>query len=667
MRVKSLLFIMGACLCIEAEAQALPAGGYGNAVKDSFRISSVNGREVGLGIGRAVVRPAIEPVRIFTGKDGVMRAEQPLEPAAAPWDVKEIRQRVSADNALRLDSVVGYNTDGSKATMQQFTYNSDGLTIHRANSYYNSATGGWDLAEEYGYEWTDDGLILDEWGKAYGMGTRHTYVYNDRGWGIGQIIYELGADGEWVQSSKGEYEYDDNANITAERTYVWDGSQWQPSTKAVSAYDSKNRQTYIEGYEWDGSQWVGSVKKFYEWTDKPNPQPIEGSNNERFTLSLGCSWNNGAWEPSIMYVQKFDNPDGYITMQETAYWNGHSWGGGGNTGTTRVTYWKYDENNIEIYEDGYNCIKDSTEWIKTYDVTNDWTYDVDGNRNGTSKVVFYRYDSDYSLTDQYTEEFFEESYNADNLILWHKYWDCNLETYELEESSEYKRRYDDNGNMTYHIEWLWKGGERRPGVEHTFTYDADGNVTDQVSRSGGSSVVVGAPAMRGKDIDPEDLEGWTNSSHFTYAYQNGIRYEKIGYRWKNDEWTTNEGQTVEYDFGHPMESVITPVGWTDPYKIDALYDLFGDGNNGWQKAKKLYYWAEHVPAGVSEVAADDVKVNFDGNVITVTSDGSVDVKVYNVGGSCVRSSSEKSVWIGDQPSGVYILNVNGHTTKIVRK
>ena len=658
---------MGSCLCVEAMAQALPSNGGDNATTGKFGMSFVadgNGRS---GFGKTVVSSVLKPVATVKGHDGIMRAAKSAGTPVLPWNAKEIRKRVEGENTLRLDSVVGYNTDGSKATLQAFTYNSDGLMTYRANSYYNAETGDWDLAEEYGYEWTDDGLVLDEWGKAYGWGTRHTYVYNDRGWGTEMTIYELGVDGEWVQSSKGEYEYDDNANIIAERTYVWDGAQWQPSTKAVSNYDSKNRQTYIEGYTWDGTQWIGAIKKIYEWCDKPDPKPVDPENTDRNTVDMSFEWKNGQWEPSLAYIQEFDTPDGYITMQKTAWWNGHNWGGDGRVTDTNVTFWTYDENNVEIDQVGYRCIKDSTEWIKTFDVNYDWTYDEEGNRDGTYDIIFYTYDDDYNLIKQYNEERFEEAYNADNQILWKKYWDCNLETYELEESEEMKCRYDENGNMTYKIKWIWRNGERQPSIEQTYTYDEDGNVIDQLSRNGGNSgIIIGAPMKRSKEIEPDDLEGWVNSTHFTYSYENGIRYEKLGYRWKNENWMTNSGQTVEYDFDHPMESVITPVGWTDPYKIDALYDHYGDGNNGWLDSKKLYYWTEHVATGVSDVNATDVRVSYANDMITVEATGDVDVKVYNAGGACVKTTSEKTVDMGGQPSGVYIVKVNGHTTKIVK-
>ncbi len=61
-----------------------------------------------------------------------------------------------------------------------------------------------------------------------------------------------------------------------------------------------------------------------------------------------------------------------------------------------------------------------------------------------------------------------------------------------------------------------------------------------------------------------------------------------------------------------------------------------------------------------------VKVSYAGDVITIAATGDVDVKVYNAGGACVKTTSEKTVDMGGQPSGVYIVKVNGHTTKIVK-
>ena len=650
MKLNSLLVIIGSCLCLGASAQVGQKPAFGTPFANN------NAR-----LGGKALEMVIQPVETVKGADGVMRAVKPFKKVTTPWNVRRA-PRAAADGTLKLDSVVGYNADGSKASLQAFTYRADGLEIHRENSYYNAATGSWDLAEEYGYEWTDDGLILDEWGKFYGSGLRYTYKYNDRGWGTEQITYALGADGEWVYQSKGEYEYDDNANITAERTYVWDGSQWQPSTKAVSEYDSKNRQTYLEGYTWDGSQWVGGTKVFYEWTDKPNPQD---PTNQRFTFAQYYEWSDGAWKPQLMYVQEFDNPDGYITMQETAWWNGRNWGGDG--GSTNISLWDYDEHNVEIMHEGYLCLDDSTKWVKSFDTGYEWTYGDDGSREGYYVTQYYNYDdASGELTPTFAGRT-DEAWNAAGQMLWQKIWNWDYATNDLAASEEAKNQYDADGNLTNEARWTWTDGERKPSTETTYTYDADGNVIDQLSRNGGNfGIVVGAPA-NGKDIEPEDLEGWVNFTHFTFAYENGERTEKICYSWTDEQWAPRDRQTVEYDFDYPKEAVVTPVSWGDPYKIDAVHDLTGDGMGGWLSADKMYYWTETVATGISETVAADVKVRLKGGILTVTGADGATLNVYNAGGTCMASTTDDTGDMGAMPAGVYIVKVGAHTAKIVKK
>lgn len=666
MKWNCLLFTICTCLCVDATAQvASTESSDGTASKARFGIGFNNG---GSGVSKSFKR-MINPVRTTKGFDNVMRAAEPMTKVTSPWNARMAATRAAGDATMKLDSIIGYNADGSKYTLQAFKYNTQGLTVSQKNSYYNPETGQWNLAEEYGYEWTDDGLVLDEWSKAYGMGTRRTYVYNDRGWGIEQIIYDLDMNGEWKYLEKGEYEYDDNANITGERTYTWDGTQWQPMTKATSRYDEKNRQIYIESYYWDGAQWVGSDKHEYEWCEKPDPQPVDPTSTDRFTYSMAYLWDNGTWTPQLMYVQEFDTPDGYITLQKTCWWNGRNWGG--ENGSTTVATWTYDEHNAIIDNDGYWCVNDSAAWIKSYDGIYNWTYDEEGNREGGYDIIFMNYDSEYNPTDQYISTRYEEGYNADNLVTWRKVWGYDYMTGDIAEQEEMKRRYDDKGNITYEGRWTWSDGERQPESELTCTYDEDGNIIEESSRTGGSFggiIISKAPATRGSEIDDSDLEGWTNNFHSTYSYEDGTCYERLTYKWNNDKWTTNNGQIVDYDFDRPAESVITPAGWIDPYKIDAVHDLIGDGDEGWTSADKLYYWTEETATGITETsAAAELKARLIGNVLNVTAGDGLTVNLYNASGACVASTKSGAIDMTGMPAGLYIVKAGAAATKIIKK
>ena len=171
-------------------------------------------------------------------------------------------------------------------------------------------------------------------------------------------------------------------------------------------------------------------------------------------------------------------------------------------------------------------------------------------------------------------------------------------------------------------------------------------------------------------IEPEDEEGWVNSTRVVYAYENGTFVQSHSYRWSNGEWMTNKGQEVVYDFNVTSQDAYFPEGWADPYKINTIDDLYGDGNNGWLKQRRTYYYSEHIPSGLSTVttvAGGDVAVVYVDDKIEVSAEGNVKINIYSVGGTCVKSSSEKSVYIGDLPSGVYIVTVNGYKTKLAKK
>lgn len=605
------------------------------------------------------VEPLLKPVEITAGDDGVMRAATVQQRAASPWKARAVRTRAEAETTMRLDSLVGYNADGSKGTLQRFEYNEQGLTTLRVNSYYNPSQDSWDDVEWYGYEWTDDGLILDQYVKGYGVGTRYTFKYNDRGWGTEQVIYSLDEEGNWVESSRGEYEYDDRGNIVNERTYSWDGSQWQPATKATAQWDDKNRQLHLEGYEWDGSQWVGATNIYYEWSDVPNPTPVEGSNNERFTQSLSYVWENGAWVPSLMWQQDFDNPDGWMTRQARYYWNGRNWGG--EDGSTWEVFFEYDEHNAMTYQAGYYCYNDSTVWSKDYDCHYEWTYDEEGNREGYYEQTFYYYDENReNVVDQYVDMRYDEGYDAEGRQTWMKEWDANINDRELKPDSEWKKQYNEYGTIAYEANWTWKDGERQPGNMNQFTFDEDGNVIEQYSYNSGNSgmIPIGMPpATRGAGIEPGDEEGWVNSSHWIYAYENGTRTEKIGWRWRNEEWTPSEGQTVEYDFDYPTQNIITPEGWTDPYKIDIVHDLRGDGNGGWTTTDKVYFWSEVKATGIAQATEqkDGIEVSFAHNVLTIAGGNDVATSVYDLGGRLVYTGHGHQEQLGHLSRGFYVV------------
>ena len=142
------------------------------------------------------------------------------------------------------------------------------------------------------------------------------------------------------------------------------------------------------------------------------------------------------------------------------------------------------------------------------------------------------------------------------------------------------------------------------------------------------------------------------------------------YKWTNEEWTTNSGQVVEYDFDVPSSDACFPEGWTDPYKINWIEDIYGDGSNGWMATTRNYFYSENTAtaiAGATATGETGIGVRLSGDMLTITADGDVSVSIYGVGGTLVKTAAEKTVYVGDMPAGIYIVAVNGYKTKIVKK
>lgn len=667
MDLRTLLFAAGTCFCMGATAQ----------VTNGFALSMDTKLEPKL--HKVEVNGLMKNPAKFTARDRAAIGTVAVRPAAkAPAYAPR-----EAEGKERLDSIVQTNPDGSNSALQYFAYNEAGKEIHREVSYWNASTNAWDEPQEvYDYEWNDEGLIVSQQGLAYGTGVRYEYKYNDQSLGIEQVNYQLGTDGGWEKVSKGEYAYDDLGNMVEETIYAWDGSQWVPNSHNLATWDAKKRQTCYAGYVWDGAQWVGSERYDYVWFDgpiDPDAQYVEGIETDRMTYKGNFTWVDGKWAQYYFFTNEIDE-DGRLTGQSEHYYNRQSgkWCGGDNWDGMLGYYdtWKsrhtYNDRHHRVLDEMWYCMPDSTGWQQAAKSPTTWEYDEEGNRTGLIRYVNYNYDAEGNFIGESCSQQTHYGYNAANLKTWvveQLVAEDGTETSLFEE----KYTYDDDNNLLKVLIWDWVDGERTQTSYTEYKYDADGNLVESVSKvgesTGGGIVPIGVKAHRGPAIDPEDEEGWVNSALWTYEYKNGTLVDKRGYMWMNEEWTTNTGQVVDYDFDVPSADAYFPEGWQDPYKINWIEDLYADGSNGWMVMRRDYFYSEHTATAIAGVASDgdtDVNVSYTADRINISAPGEVSVSIYGVDGTCVRTSAEKSVYVGDMPAGIYVVTVNGHATKIVK-
>ena len=593
--------------------------------------------------------------------------------AAGTWGEPVVQyDYVWTDDGLLLSEQSMIYDMGSRV---EYKYNGQGLKTEQIN-YHTDYDGNW-VAESKGeYDYDDAGNLIEETYYSWNADKHLTGYTRD---GMRQVNRQTDAEGGWVAESKGEYDYDDAGNLIEETLYSWDGSQWQPDTRNCTSWDAKKRQTGYTGYAWDGTQWAGTEKYDCVWYDGPSDpetQYQEDADTRRMTYSGDYFWVDGRWQLYHVFTNDIagdgrlmGQSDNYYDRRSGTWCGGDDWDGRLNACSTLNIRRTFNERGHHVLVETWKCLPDSAGWVLLGSNPTEWTYDEEGNREGLTKYVNYVYDDEYNKTGETCTEQTWYGYNADNYLTW------ILEQYmgesgDMEGLYEEKYGYDDNNKIIYTYEWDWVDGVRRPLSCVLNTYDTDGNLTEIVLMIGDRAGMrsQGSP-LRSAALNPEDKEGWVNSVRETREYVNDVLVANHNYRWADGEWATNYGSVTEYDFDVPSADLCLPDDWEEPYKVNRTYSLNADGNNGWSVFTANYFYSDNTATGIGGATATGetgIGIRLSGDMLTITAGGDVSVSIYSVGGACVKTSSEKSVYVGDMPAGIYIVAVNGYKTKIVK-
>lgn len=201
----------------------------------------------------------------------------------------------------KIQSVVAHKMENGKWNVyskNQYSYNSDGSLAGECSYQWNNGT--WipnskteleynELGyTEYSYDWT--GV---KWEMRFkdvhcissnsDFSTFYTYKsgnfvliskslvgYNDLGkdklrqtWAI-----KNGNEDSSVYGPRTSYEYDDNGNLKAETTFIYDAlGRSENNYKTEYSYDENGRNTSIESYVWNKGQWILDSVERYDYAE----------------------------------------------------------------------------------------------------------------------------------------------------------------------------------------------------------------------------------------------------------------------------------------------------------------------------------------------------------------------------------------------------------------
>lgn len=643
MKLRNLLLIIVSCFCLPVIGQEF----------------------IGLSFLSGSIEPKLHPVEgpvsfkerleaPVSSEKARLRAKREAEDHQEPsqWlDWSRVQTRKAAESGkLRLDSIIGTNPDGSNYTRQYFVFNGQNKVIQRLNSFWDASTKTWTTVEEYNFEWDEDGYVLMQSVEAYGGGQRFEYIYNDKKWGIEQVIYSLDDVGNWVKVQKSEYKYDDRANIIDEMVYLWKDNGWVKAAHNAATWDEENRQTSFLSMSWNGAEWIGESKEDYTWYAKDQ-------------LSYKGMWrwldDSKEWQLVDVFFQEF-NQAGQCTAQRRKFWNDDrkDWGGEyeswGPLGGICVTYdaiITYDELGRAILQQHKECCNDSTEWVVKSEMITEWT---DGLENGDyeSEMNAYLYIGDTNEKIWNQQEF--ERYNAKGLRTWLFNRMQSLDGTEMNDNYEEKYTFDERGNLTYSAVWDWKDGKRTPTIEEKNTYDANDSIIESYYRQGkGNGSIPFGTSQKVAGYEEQDDKDWENTSHFTYTYKNGVRTEKLKWKWNGTEWVADSGSEVEYDWNVPTSELITMDGYLDPYKIDFIFNYIGNGANDWLAKTDTYYYTDKL-TGMQKVVSGNI--TFDNNVLKINEGDEFENRVYDMTGKLVYAGHQSEENLSHLSTGIYIVN-----------
>ena len=568
----------------------------------------------------------------------------------------------------RLDKVeCTQSPTGQPYSLQEFTFEEHGWPVSRVNSLWDASTEKYAPVETYGFAWNDKGYCSSQWqtSELYGAGERRDYKYNDKNLGIEQVIYTYNPDEEqkWTPSSKGEYVYDDRGNIVEETLYQYDANEetWKYSTKNKAAWDEHGFQTLFEPYYWNGSEWVGKdERQEYSWVDK-----------DHMTQCKSYTWQNGQWVYYVNLEQDFDKKLNLLRREKRFYnaeadnWNGCcTWNGSYYENEKSLS--TYDDRGRVLTERSYGMPSVSGEWVLGAWANHKWTDQSDDGYHD-DYVGYLGDETDYTESYAGIERFDAEGRQTYVLDKMYDYTQKKL-------LNDYERAttYNANGDVLTELTYSFDKDEsntRKGELSVENTYDGNNNIVETVNKNGGSgSIPMGVPSS---DNVADDGIDWQNSTKFEYFYENDtVRVKKLRSRWQNGQWVQNQGEVVSYDYEVLVENLLAWPGLNASHKILQTQSLIPGSTDDWYVYD--YFYSDAIISGIESsgnIQGVNVRV-----WPTVVSEGfnieaptEVLVKVYSMNGTCVLSSTSKWISATGLLPGMYVVDVNGTKTKIVKK
>ena len=557
----------------------------------------------------------------------------------------------------QLDSVHFTDEYDANVWLVKLTYHWNYLPKRQDNLMWDAFSQSYELWERYDYEWYSNGYIKmesvmtydDMWGD---YGIMYRYSYNAENLCNSFVILYNEGDG-WFPTDSMTFSYDERGNPIEVYSYIYSGS-WEPAGKELADYDNFNRQTSYEGYYFDGADWIGFAKDEKEWLP-----------SGEYLIILLCDYEWDYDKNSWVYYRKLEqewNANFQLTLQVFSFWNSEKEDWSGEVGDEPWILYNmkailtYDAEGKQTYELASELRGGS--WFSTFEFEFDWgTHAATGELQVNVNGYLFEFDgvAKTHVDDYWARycKFFPNPIAVSEGKFTYRTEATNWEGDGWEYIFEEVYEYDNQGRQVKESHWGFWEGEKFADISETLTYDAHSNIIKSVYHIG---------QFTGAD-------DWVLASTFDYEFDQ-YNYEIRRYRYAGEELTPDWGYGVDFDYDVPASLVISfPANDGDPFKIFYLYDYVGNGTGFDEQVRTFYYSEKQV--NIKEVVNDKkvtIYPNPTTNTITIkTDDERVQVQIYNMLGIKMLQTTDKVINLSSFAPGVYMVNVNGTTTKVVKK
>ena len=398
--------------------------------------------------------------------------------------------------------------------------------------------------------------------------------------------------------------------------------------KLAFKYDNNGNLIMQTNYFWDNIAWVEVSRFEFEYDDNGNViteafyNTREAERKTRFeydnygnrVVIIRYNWTGSRWVEYQKTEQEFDS-NGNMTMWSIYFWNVNRW-----------------------------IVDFRTEWI--FDSNGDMTMSIIRVLSGSNILWKWEFRT-------------ERTYDNGNLIMRVQYVRDYGTSAWFEERKD-KFEYDNNGNMILATLYRWINNMWEAIAKNEFAYDNNGN-----------RVMLAVYSWN------NEIEAFIGIFKDEFAYDNdGNQLMRARYLWNiaNNDWAGNFREKFEVDSSVSINEVFIPTMLEGRFSNKpTARRTYAWVENAWSTtatAWSLHYSAVS-PVNIPSVSANDISIFPNPAVDSFTISGITEttlVTLTDVNGRILLQqmvSPNENISVSHLSAGIYIVNVNGKSQKLI--